>query len=216
MFELAKKSPVLIFDLGGVLVDLDLMRCVQNFELLGFKNIIELIGTTHQSGIFKKFESGEISGKDFCAVLRNLLSKNVSDSQIYDAWTSMLVGIKKEKLELLKHLKADAKQKIFLLSNVNEFAWDWCLNHYFNVGSNTLNMFFDDVFLSYKMKLLKPDLKIYKQLLKDANVEAKDCFFIDDSILNCDAAASIGINSYHCKDTIAAEFFDSDLHKLFS
>lgn len=197
--DFIKKAPVLIFDLGGVIVDLNLQKCVKSFRNLGFANIAEYISTAHQNGVFKQAECGKISIAQYCAEIRKLMANDASDAQIRAAWTSMLAGAKPEKLALIKSLKKQAKQKIFLLSNVNEIAWAWCLRNVFERAGDSLNNYFDEVYLSYKMKLLKPDCEIFLQMLKQANVEAKDCVFFDDSPKNCAAAESVGIKTYLCE-----------------
>lgn len=203
-----------IFDLGGVLVDLDKERCVRNFCKLGLGALSDLIGTTHQRGILADFEAGLINGGEFCSQIRRIANNgSVSDADIRAAWVSMLCGIRPEKLELLRALKDRAR--VFLLSNVNEFAWDYCLKNYFEVNGARLTDFFDDVFLSYKMKLLKPDLRIYEKLLKDAGLNAADCLFIDDSKENCEAAERLGIHSLQYKNSEASDFASSFLGKVF-
>lgn len=213
--DFARRCPVLIFDLGGVLVDLNLIRCLGNFEALGFKDIDKLISKTHQSGIFENFERGEISGTEFCRRLCEFGNVSVGDSEIRSAWISMLSGIRPEKLELLRRLRSAGRQRILLLSNVNEFAWDFCLKNYFERGGYTLDSFFDKVFLSYKMKLLKPDLRIYKNLLNEIGAQPRDCLFIDDSPSNCAAAESLGIRALRYEDSGGGNFENSFLWRLF-
>lgn len=213
--DFARHCPVLIFDLGGVLVDLNLGRCLGNFEALGFKNIEKLISKTHQSGIFENFERGEVSGVEFCRRLCEFGNISVGDSEIRSAWVSMLDGIRPEKLGLLRRLKSEGRQKILLLSNVNEFAWDFCLKNYFERGGDRLDCFFDKVFLSYKMKLLKPDLRIYKNLLKEIGARPRDCLFMDDSPSNCAAAESLGIRTLRYEDPVGKNFENSFWGRLF-
>lgn len=214
MYQIKVNFPNVIFDLGGVLVDLDKDRCVRNFCKLGLGALADFIGTKHQRGILADFEAGLISGKEFCSQIRGLTKvKDASDADICEAWVSMLNGINPKKLELLRELKGRAR--VFLLSNVNEFAWDYCLKNYFEANGARLCDFFDDVFLSYKMKLLKPDLKIYEKLLKDAGLVASDCLFIDDSKENCSSAESLGIRALQYEDINGLSFESSFLGRVF-
>lgn len=213
--DFARECPVLIFDLGGVLVDLNLERCLLNFAALGFKDAARLISKTHQSGIFERFESGKISGAEFCREVREFAGIRAGDAEIRAAWVSMLGGLRPEKLKLLKRLKSQGRQKILLLSNVNEFAWDFCLKNYFERGGGSLCDFFDRAFLSFEMKLLKPDLRIYKNLLKEIGAPAGDCLFIDDSPSNCAAAESLGIRALRYEDEGEKYFEKTFLGRLF-
>lgn len=97
----------LIFDFGGVLINLDRQRCVENFRKLGLEKVDELLGMYSQQGIFMQHEKGLISSAEFRENIRGLLTKKVTDEQIDAAWNSFLVDIPRFKLDML--LKAPRK-----------------------------------------------------------------------------------------------------------
>lgn len=95
----------IVFDFGGVLVDLDRERCIESFERLGV-NVRDALGQYVQSGVFSGIETGEIDTEEFCDALRQISGRpDIRDRKITDAWNEFLVGIPSERLECLASLK---------------------------------------------------------------------------------------------------------------
>lgn len=187
----------IIFDFGGVLIDLNRQRCIENFRTLGLQNIDELIGLFAQQGIFMQLEKGEISSDEFRHELRKLINPNISDQQIDSAWNSFLLSIPTHKLEGLIALRE--KYNLYLLSNTNEIHWEWSKKHVFPYKGFTEKEYFKRIYLSYEMKQAKPDTEIFRLMLEDSGLKAEECLFIDDSEANCKAAETVGICSHHYK-----------------
>ena len=199
----------LIFDLGGVIVDLDWDRCVENFNKTGVNNMDSLISTTLQRGFILGYERGEISTDDFRAEVRNYTEAELSDQEINDAWTSLLVGVPDEKLQLLLDLKK--KYRIFMLSNTNELSFEFCKDNFFSKNGYSMEDYFDKSYLSYKMNMNKPDPEIFETLLKDAGLKAEECLFLDDGIHNIKTASELGFQTEYIKpysDITEWEFLD--------
>ena len=112
-----------IFDYGGVIIDLDYHRPKVEFEKLGVKNFDALFTQMQQTPIFDLLDRGKISESKFREELRNQLALPLSDEQIDFAWNSMLIGIPENKIHFLQHFYAD--HKTFLLSNTNELHWKY-------------------------------------------------------------------------------------------
>lgn len=184
----------LLIDFGGVLIDLDRQRCIDNFKKLGFENVEELLSIYHQQGLFQDLETGLITPSDFRNGIRERMGKTVTDRQIDQAWNSFLVGIPTYKLDLL--LKLREKYVVYLLSNTNLIHWKWACKNAFPYRTFQVENFFERTYLSYEMGMAKPDPAIFKQVLADANIEAKETFFIDDLEENCKAAQELGIKTY--------------------
>ncbi|MBP1638329.1 MAG: HAD-superfamily hydrolase, subfamily variant 3, partial [Bacteroidetes bacterium] len=157
-------------NLGGVLVNLDWNKCIIGFSEIGIEEMSELLSTTLQRGFILDFEKGLISEDEFRNQLRKYSSKTLTDKQIDLAWSSFLVNIPAEKLELLWQLKQ--KYKILMLSNTNSLSYNFCVNTMFNTNGHTLDDYFDKCYLSYQMHLCKPEADIFEALLKDAGVKA--------------------------------------------
>lgn len=191
--NLKSEITTLIFDLGGVIINLDWERCVENFRKIGVNNMDSLISTTLQKGFILEYERGEISSEQFRNEVRKYTEEQVSDEEINHAWTSLLVDIPEEKLNLLLDLKK--RYKILMLSNTNELSFEFCRDNFFNVNGRTVNNFFDKCYLSYEMHLNKPEPGIFKALLQDADLKAEECLFLDDGIHNIKSASELGFQT---------------------
>lgn len=184
----------LIFDFGGVLVDLNPTRCIQSFSDLGL-NVVPYLNTYLSQGVFLKMELGEISPKDFWEEVRLLFhSPELTDEQLTKAWNSMLETIPVERLRKLRELRRKY-DKIYLLSNTNVLHWEQG-KRLFTVEGNNVKDYFDRIFLSCDLHLSKPDTKIFEKVLEKADILPEETCFIDDSEDNCKAAESLGISSF--------------------
>lgn len=184
----------LIFDFGGVLIDLDRRRCIENFAKLGMPHVEAMLDVCHQQGFFLQHESGLITSAEFREAIRGQIGQEVSDAEIDAAWNSFLVGIPSYKLDLL--LKLREKYVVYLLSNTNEIHWEWSCRHAFPYKTFRVEDYFEKIFLSYEMKLVKPDVAIFEKLLAETGIDPKETFFIDDSAENCRVAETLGISTY--------------------
>lgn len=187
----------LIFDLGGVIVDLDLAKCIQNFKELGLENIEQYLSNFGQKDFFMRFEKGQIGIPAFRNEIRKLAGTELSDAQIDKAWCSFLTQIPVEKLHLLSELKK--KYRLLLLSNTNPLHIETAVAAEFSKTGKTMQDFFDKCYLSYEMGMVKPDVEIFEALLTDAQVKAEECLFLDDGKKNIDTAAALGIQTYWVK-----------------
>ena len=184
-----------VFDLGGVLINLDFDNCLNVFRKAGFQDIEKQACQFRGKGFFFQFELGEISPEEFRKAIRKEVSEALSDHEIDDMWNLMLLDIPREKLDLL--LKLREHYMVYLLSNTNRIHWDYACEQMFCYRGFRVNDFFEDIFLSFEMHKAKPEKDIYEQMMKEANILPEETFFIDDSAINCQAAISLGIQSYH-------------------
>ena len=184
-----------VFDLGGVLINLDFDNCLNAFRKAGFRDIEKQACQFRGKGFFSQIELGEISPEEFRKAIRKEVSEALSDHEIDDMWNLMLLDIPREKLDLL--LKLREHYMVYLLSNTNRIHWDYACEQMFCYRGFRVNDFFEDIFLSFEMHKAKPEKDIYEQMMKEANILPEETFFIDDSAINCQAAISLGIQSYH-------------------
>ena len=187
----------LLIDLGGVLINLDRQRCIENFQKLGLRNVEELLDISNQDGILMQQEKGLITPAEFRNGVREMIGKVVSDKQIDAAWNSFLVDIPTHKLDLL--LKLREKYVVYLLSNTNEIHWKWTCKNLFPYRTFKVEDYFEKTYLSFEMKMAKPEPEIFKAILDDAGIEPEETLFIDDSEINCKAAQDLGISTYTAK-----------------
>ena len=190
-----KKIRNIVFDLGGVLVDLDFKAAINGLQKAGFANVKEQLQAFDREGIFQKFELGEMTAEEFRSAIRENSTVELTDEEVDNLWNAMLLEIPREKLELILDLRG--KYMVYLLSNTNSIHWDYVCKNAFNYRGFRVNDYFEETFLSYEMHLAKPDKAIYEKVLQDANLLAEETLFIDDSEANCKAAEEVGIHAHH-------------------
>jgi len=204
-----KGIEAIIFDLGGVIINIDYMLTIEAFEMLGVKDFKSQYSKQNQSLLFDKLETGKISEQEFIQTIKkdlNLL--HCSDSDILDAWNALLLGFPVKRLHLLNELKQ--KFKMFLLSNTNEIHIDSFLQILKNQTEYTsLDPFFDEVYFSSEIGLRKPNYDVFEYVLNQNNLSVSKTLFIDDSMQHIKAAKDLGINVHHLKE-------EEDILTLFS
>lgn len=188
----------LIFDFGGVIINLDMQKCVESMRKLGFQNVDQYLGNFAQKDFFLDFEKGKIDTAQFRAELRKMFPVPVTDAQIDEAWCDFLQDIPMEKLELLEKLKK--KYRLLMLSNTNPLHISTKAGAEFSKAGKTIYDYFDKCYFSYEMKMAKPDKEIFEALLKDAKIQPEECLFLDDGPKNIQVAAELGIQTYLVKE----------------
>lgn len=183
-----------IFDFGGVLVDLDRQRCIRTFKELGIKGIDRYLDVSHHLGFFMQFEKGEITAPVFRDEIRSLSGSSLTDTQIDNAWNSLLGLIPSYKLENLLSLRK--RYKTYLLSNTNSIHWKWSCERLFRYKDNNMQDYFEKIYLSYELGCAKPAPSVFEAVITDSGIKPEETFFIDDSQANCETAQSIGFSVY--------------------
>ncbi len=196
----------IVFDLGGVLIDLDFDRALKAFRKAGFENIEEQLQSFNREGVFMQYELGNITSEEFRSAIRKQARVSLTDREIDDMWNLILLNIPHEKLKLILELRG--KYMVYLLSNTNQIHWDYTCNHAFTYHGFRVKDYFEETFLSFEMHLAKPDKAIFERMLQEANLLPEETFFIDDSEANCKAAEELGIHTHHYR-------IGEDLNKLF-
>ena len=186
----------LIFDLGGVILDLSVKDTLRSFsELSGIKK--NKVAQLYDSAPgFLSYEKGEISDEVFRDFVRDLYKIDASDEELDSCWNAMLLGIPLKKLQLLETLKT--KYTVYLLSNTNNIHLHF-INH--TLLSKTihpsLDGFFHRAFYSHRMKKRKPDAEIFNQVLEEEGLQPEQTLFLDDNFSNVEGASKVGIKTVH-------------------
>ncbi|MCW3807927.1 HAD family hydrolase [Plebeiibacterium marinum] len=182
----------IIFDLGNVVVDIDLNITMERFRKLGFKKEGDFLNKYQQIGIFNDFEEGRVSAGEFVEGLKAYMKAGVTDEEIIEAWNVIIGDYKEDRIETI--LKLKETHGVYLLSNTNELHVEVCENKVPLVGS--LNKLFNKTYYSHEMGMSKPNRNIFEALLKDAGIKAEETLFLDDSKANVEAARKLGIESW--------------------
>ena len=183
----------LIFDFGGVIIDIEPIRVGQSFREMGVKNIEKVHELAVSRGLYLDLEKGLITPAEFRDGLREVSGLKLTDEQIDNAWNSMIVNFPKSRFDLLKQLKDN--YNVYLLSNTNEIHYNY-FNQYAinNLGVKCLDDFFTKCFYSHKMRMRKPDLEIYIKMLESAKINPLESLYIDDIEENIKAGRELGIH----------------------
>ena len=191
------KIDTIIFDMGGVLVDLDLEACKSAFRNdLGFMDIDEIIDACHQKGIWGDLEGGAISAEEFREAVMAKSNEGVLPEDVDRAAEKILVGIDPAKVSLLK--KLSESYDLYMLSNNNPITLPAAAKMFADAGLE-LDKYFKKCYMSYEMKMLKPCDKLFKDVMADIGIEPERMVFIDDSQTNVDASIAAGLPSVYYK-----------------
>jgi putative hydrolase of the HAD superfamily len=191
----------LIFDFGGVIIDIDFQRTIDAFRNLGAGDFDRKYGKAAQSGIFDDLDRGQISEQDFLMTLQSWLPEGTSLQQVKDAWNLIIIGIPERRIRLLESLKA--RYNLMLLSNTNIIHYDLYIPDLKKrYGYRDLSALFDHVFLSFKLGMRKPDREIFDHVYTATGFDRNETVFIDDSLHIVEAAQSYGIPSIWLQDGV--------------
>lgn len=186
----------IIFDLGGVLLNIDYTKTSNAFKELGVVDFDDLFSQSTANPLFEKLETGNISEDDFYQVMQQYASLPLTVNQIKTAWDAMLLNFRISSLSFLKTLPG--KYNTFLLSNTNSIhhrAFLEILKK--EMGIPTLDGYFKKSYYSHLIGMRKPHKDTYLFVLKDADILPAETLFIDDSIINIKPAQDLGIITHH-------------------
>jgi len=185
----------IIFDLGGVIIDLDESATINAFAQLFDKSEEEIIAFA-QAQFFKDYETGQIDDPTFRAMIREEFEFTGPEDQIDAAWNAMLGKIDRDKIELIDRLSADFP--LFVMSNTNDIHIRY-FNRLFEhlSAGRRFDSFFTEVYLSQEIGERKPNPGAWQVILNDHQLSPKNCLFIDDKLENIEAAQQLGLQVYH-------------------
>ena len=187
--------PNLIFDLGGVIINIDFDLTMQ--ALQAFAPEQHSLGQGAYLGkapCFYEYETGRLSDDAFLEELTATYRLQASKAELHKAWNALLLDIPPARIELLRHL--GASHRLFLLSNTNPLHFRE-VEHILEASTGVAHLsdLFEYVHLSYEMGLAKPEKEIYQKVLDTHGLKAEESLFIDDSPANIAAAASLGLHT---------------------
>lgn len=184
----------IIFDLGGVIINLDYQRTATAFRKLGLHNFDEIYSQAKQEKLFDKLETGHLHEDHFREELIRHLPSGVKHSDIDIAWNAMLLDFPVSRLDFIYKLRDH--YRIFLLSNTNFIH----INAFLmladeQVGKSRFENAFEKIYYSCDIGLRKPDPEIFELVLQENNLKAAETLFIDDSAQHIEGARVAGIRA---------------------
>jgi putative hydrolase of the HAD superfamily len=183
----------IIFDWGGVLIHLDKKRCTEAFARLGVEVSDELTNPYGQRADLMDFEKGLMTVPEFHDTVRRVYGAHLTDGQIDEAWSALLLDIPEYKLDVLLELKKS--YRLFLLSNTNAVHWEEGRKR-FDYRGHRAEDFFERIFLSHEIHELKPTPEAFLKVAQLAGIEPTETLFVDDLEVSCKAAEALGFKTY--------------------
>ena len=189
-----KNSKAIIFDLGGVILNIDYQLTITTFNELGVENADLFYSKKVQNPIFDKIETGEISANSFLEELQKQTA-NASIKEVENAWNAMLLDLPQNRLDCIKKLKNN--YKIFLLSNTNEIHIKAFRKKIGEKQWEAFSSLFDKMYLSHQIGFRKPGKEAFQIILEENKLKPNEVFFIDDSPQHIEAAKKLGIHCHY-------------------
>ncbi len=185
----------IIFDLGGVIVDIDYSKTIVEFQKLGVKSNNAFFTQKSQSLLCDDFEEGKISADEFRKKLQQELCFTTDQERFDKAWSALLLDVKPEKLQFLKKLR-EKGYKLFLLSNTNQIHIT-SFHHYLQqtFAIPDLQSYFDKVYYSHEIKLRKPSPEIFNFVITENQLSVSETLFIDDTLQHIEGAKAVGLQT---------------------
>lgn len=184
----------IIFDLGGVIITIDQPQAVRNFQEIGLKDAAMLLDPYTQQGVFGDLEEGLISDEDFRRELSRMVGRELTWEECQYGWLGYRKELPPRNLEALRRLREEG-YRLVLLSNTNGYMQRWAETDFDGKGGSIAD-YFDALYRSYEVKLMKPDPKFFQLVLEREGLRPEEALFVDDGQRNVEVAESLGIKGY--------------------
>ena len=193
----------IIFDLGGVLLDLNMQGVGQACKRLGINpelffvkadadNTSTVCHGISASMAITDYQVGRMTSEKFLSLVLSHCAGNVTHKDVIEAWNSCIGQIPRWRLDLIKALRSRGFHT-HLLSNTNDLHWEEIKRRYFSEAGYTCTDLFDHIFVSHEVQLAKPEPEIYRHAVRQIGRPAAQCFFIDDALVNVEGARREGL-----------------------
>lgn len=203
----------IIFDLGGVIYNVRYENMFESMRRYGVHGMESYYTKSFQTHEMDLFETGMMSTPDFRDYLRKAIHLDLSDNQVDDILNSMLLGLPKERLDLLLALRQ--KYRLFLFSNTNEVHCKYFTDEIkVQFGYNVLDECFEAIYYSHTMHLRKPFVEGFQQIIREQHLLPEETLFVDDNEYNVEGACKVGLVGHHLSQGTILDVFDADLNYL--
>lgn len=184
----------IIFDLGGVILNIDYQLTIQGFQKLGIENFEEIFSQFKQSQLSDDFETGQISENEFYQGIKTISGIDFTFEEFKCAWNALLLDLPKERIDLLKKLSQN--YRLFLFSNTNQTHY----SEFVAKVEDDFNLIFEKAYYSHQFGRRKPDSDSFLAILHENKLKAKETLFVDDSIHHIQSAELLGIPTLLIQD----------------
>jgi len=185
----------IIFDFGGVILNISHKELEDAFRSLGVSNFEELFNQAQQSELFQKFETGEISPHEFRSAVKSMTGLKVSNDVLDNAWNQIIGDYPPGRIDLLRKIKDN--YSLFLLSNTNVIHYNYYIENFRLEFGYDFQSLFHQTYWSFKMGKRKPNADSFAEIIAKENIIPSETLFIDDSRQNVIAAEALGLKTLH-------------------
>lgn len=190
------KISAIIFDLGGVLLDIDYQRTTDAFIQLAYPDFPALYHQLNNEGFFDRWDTGKLTASEFRNTLKQMHPNGITHEQIDAAWNAMIFQFDSERLKRVMKLRS--KYRVFLLSNINEIHYDavWeRINK--RPGGVWFPDLFDKMYFSHILGYKKPNADSYLAVMHENGLNPSETVFVDDLLPNIEGANAVGLQTWH-------------------
>lgn len=188
----------IVFDLGGVIIDLDRQESVDRFVAMGIKEAPDMLNPYRQHGVFLESEDGSITADEFIEKLSEMSGAALSYDTVAHGWLGFLKKVSQPKLDYIESLRKE--YNVYLLSNTNPFVMDFAKSTNFCEAGKPITAYFDKIYASCEMKVAKPHKEIFELMIADSGMVPSETLFLDDGEANVKMGDSFGFHTYQPLD----------------
>ncbi len=185
----------ILFDLGGVILDIDVHATLKGFYELGFPPELLQYPNGMTSDLFFRYETGKISTSEFRNEIRKITGLDLSNEALDEAWNAMIVRIPVERTQLLERLKE--RYALYMLSNTSPLHVPIFEQMYLEKAGKPMKDLFTKIYYSFEIGWHKPDTEAWEYVIKDAGIVPQETLFLDDNIHNIKASQELGFQAIH-------------------
>ncbi|BFG71208.1 HAD family phosphatase [Sediminibacterium sp. KACHI17] len=184
----------ILFDLGGIFLNIDYQKTEQAFVDLGVKEFNQFFSQQFSNTLFESLETGKITPVDFYDAFRKETKTSLSDEAIENAWNAMLLDFPKERLQWLEEI--GQRYPIYLFSNTNIIHYQCFIDKFEKqFPQSSFNDYFRKAYYSHELGMRKPYPDSYRKIMELENLDPAETLFIDDTPKNIEGAQQAGLQT---------------------
>ena len=199
----------ILFDLGGVILDINVQATLKQFYELGFPAELMQFPNSMTTDLYFRYETGKLDTEQFRNEIRKTAGVEMTDHAFDEAWNAMLVRFPEERIALLKRLSK--RYNLYMLSNTSSLHVKVFEKMYLEVAGEPMQEVFKKIYYSHEIGWHKPDLEAWEYVLNDAHIKAEETLFLDDNIHNIKASQELGFQAIHIHERIQLMSLGFDL-----
>ena len=199
----------ILFDLGGVILDINVQATLKQFYELGFPAELMQFPNSMTTDLYFRYETGKLDTEQFRNEIRKAAGIEMTDHAFDEAWNAMLVGFPEERIALLKRLSK--RYNLYMLSNTSSLHVKVFEKMYLEAAGEPMQEVFKKIYYSHEIAWHKPDLEAWEYVLNDAHIKAEETLFLDDNIHNIKASQELGFQTIHIHERIQLMSLGFDL-----